>query len=212
MRTQKHAKAPGGGSQDAPPSRRQARYAVLAILSFGDELTGYAIRRRVGISFRYFFGELAHSQVYRELRQLEELGWVSARDSGAQGGAGRSYRISAAGLEELRAWAHSAQFDPPTLRFPIALKIWLGHLTGPQELQDALLRQQRYVDEMLDKIGRIERGAGTEPRYRYPELVNRWSRRIWEATRDATAELIDELAKLEAPPRARRTPGRRKRS
>ena len=198
-----------GTDPDRP--RRQARYAVLAILSFGDELTGYAIRRRVGISFRYFFGELAHSQVYRELRQLEELGWVSARDSGAQGGAGRSYRITAAGLEELRAWAHSAQFDPPTLRFPIALKIWLGHLTGPQELQDALLRQQRYVDEMLDKIGRIERGAGTEPRYRYPELVNRWSRRIWEATRDATSDLIDELAKLEAPPRAKRTPARRKR-
>lgn len=211
MPTRKNTTEPERSRPDAPQSRRQARYAVLAILSFGDELTGYAIRRRVGISFRYFFGELAHSQVYRELRQLEELGWVSARDSGARGGGGRSHRITAAGLEELRAWAHSAQFDPPTLRFPIALKIWLGHLTGPQELQDALLRQQRYIDEMLDKIGRIERGAGTEPRWRYPELVNRWSRRIWEATRDATAELVDELAKLEAPPRARRTPRRKSR-
>ena len=157
---------------------------ALVLLLDVSRLSPDAIRRRVGISFRYFFGELAHSQVYRKLRQLEELGWVSARDSGAQGGAGRSYRISAAGLEELRAWARSAQFDPPTLRFPIALKIWLGHLTGPQELQDALLRQQRYVEEMRPKMSFNQQtasfldflaGRESEPRVSRRERLDRWA-------------------------------------
>ena len=182
----------------APPFRGQARYAVLAALSFDDELSGYAIHQRVAIMFRYFFGNLAHSQVYRELRHLEALGWVSSRESGSVDRSVRAYRLTDDGRNELRAWAHSSRFDPPTLRFPVALKVWLGHLTEISDLRDALTRQQRYVEDMLDTIETINRGTSEEPRWRYPGLVNQWSRRIWEATQEATAELLAELDELEA--------------
>jgi DNA-binding PadR family transcriptional regulator len=188
------------GRNDAPPFRGNARYAVLATLSFGDELTGYAIHQRIAIMFRYFFGNLAHSQVYKELRHLEEMHWVSSTETGRADRPVRAYRLTDQGYAELRLWAHSAHFDPPTLRFPVALKVWLGHLTEVSDLREALTRQQRYGEDMLDTIEQINRGTSVEPRWRYPDLVNEWSRRIWEATQEATAELLAELDKLEAQP------------
>lgn len=185
------------GEQDVPPFRGQARYAVLATLSFGDELTGYAIHKRIEIMFRYFFGNLAHSQVYRELRLLEEKGWVASKETSDGDRPGRTYRLTGTGRDGLRAWAHAARLDPPTLRFPAALKVWLGHLTENAELRDALMRQQRYVQEMLDTIDQIDRRSIGESRWRYPRLVNDWSRRIWQATYEANAELLAALEKLE---------------
>jgi DNA-binding PadR family transcriptional regulator len=196
----------------ALPFRGQARYAVLAQLSFGDELTGYAIHKRTEFSFRYFFGDIALSQVYRELNQLEELGWVTARATGGGGDRpARVYRLNDEGRSALQAWANAARFDPPTIRFPAALKVWLGDLIEIGDMRDALVRQQRYVDDMLDTIEVVDRGTRDEPRWLYPALVSRWSRHIWEATRDATEELIAELDKLEATgtgPDKRTTPAR----
>jgi DNA-binding PadR family transcriptional regulator len=182
----------------ALPFRGQARYAVLAQLSFGDELTGYAIHKRTEFSFRYFFGDIALSQVYRELNQLEELGWVTARDTSGGDRPARVYRLNDEGRSALQAWANAARFDPPTIRFPAALKVWLGDLIEIGDMRDALVRQQRYVEDMLDTIEVVDRGTRDEPRWQYPALVSRWSRHIWEATRDATDELIAELDKLEA--------------
>jgi len=126
-----------------------------------------------------------------------ELGWVAARETGGGDRPARVYRLSDKGRSALQAWANAARFDPPTIRFPAALKVWLGHLIEIGDMRDALVRQQRNVEDMLDAI-EADRNIRDEPRWRYPALVNRWSRRIWEATREATGELIDELDKLEA--------------
>jgi hypothetical protein len=49
--------AGSSGASVAPvPFQGQARYAVLALLSFGDELTGYAIQQKTEYVFRHFFG------------------------------------------------------------------------------------------------------------------------------------------------------------
>jgi DNA-binding PadR family transcriptional regulator len=62
--------------------------------------------------------------VYRELSQLEDLGWVSFRQVGTDDRAARAYRLTDEGRDQLPAWASSARFDPPTLRFPVARKVW----------------------------------------------------------------------------------------
>jgi hypothetical protein len=82
--------AGSSGASVAPvPFRGQARYAVLALLSFGDELTGY-----------------------RELSQLEDQGWVSFREVGTDDRVARAYRLTDEGRDQLRACAGSARFDP----------------------------------------------------------------------------------------------------
>jgi DNA-binding PadR family transcriptional regulator len=185
-----------------PPFRGQARYAVMALLAFGDELTGYEIHQRTKYTFRYFFGDIAHSQVYRELTQLEELGWVSSQEISRQAVSDerpvRGYQLTAEGASQLAAWADSDRFDPPTLRFPATLKVWVGHLGDIHNLRLTLMRQRRYIEEMLDTIDIVDRGTREEERWLFPGLANRWSQRVWGATLEATTELLEELEKMEA--------------
>jgi len=49
-------------------------WAVLGLLSFGRELSGYELRKWADASIRFFYGSPAMSQIYRELRRLEAVG------------------------------------------------------------------------------------------------------------------------------------------
>jgi hypothetical protein len=81
----------------------------------------------------------------------------------------------------------------PTLQFPVALKVWLGHLTETGDMRGRPDAPAAYVEDTIDIVDQRTR---SDARWLYPGLVNRWSRRIWEATLEATAELI---TKLDAP-------------
>jgi DNA-binding PadR family transcriptional regulator len=197
------------------PFRGQARYAVMALLAFGDELTGYEIHQRTKYTFRYFFGDIAHSQVYRELTQLEELGWVSSQEISRQAASDvrlvRGYQLTPEGRSQLADWADSDRFDPPTLRFPTTLKVWVGHLGDIHNLRLTLMRERRYIEEMLDMIAIVDRGTREEERWLFPGLANRWSQRVWQATLEATTELLEEVEKIEADA-ATRSPRKTQRS
>ena len=47
-------------------------WAVLGELSFGRELSGYDIKKWADASLRFFYWSPAISQIYRELRRLED--------------------------------------------------------------------------------------------------------------------------------------------
>jgi DNA-binding PadR family transcriptional regulator len=55
-------------------------YAVLGLLSFGPELSGYELRQLALNSLRFFYWTPAQSQIYRELRRLAGLGYVTGRE------------------------------------------------------------------------------------------------------------------------------------
>ena len=55
-------------------------YAVLGLLSFGAELSGYELRQLALNSLRFFYWTPAQSQIYRELRRLSGLGYVTGRE------------------------------------------------------------------------------------------------------------------------------------
>ena len=63
-------------SQDIPVTG----YAILGLLTFGDELTGYEIKQRADITLRFYWVSPAMSQIYTELRRLltERLGYEAA--------------------------------------------------------------------------------------------------------------------------------------
>jgi DNA-binding PadR family transcriptional regulator len=75
-------------------------------------LTGDTIQQRTEYPFRHFFGNIALSQVYRELSQLEDQGWVSFCEVGIDDRVARAYRLTDEARDQLRAWASSARFDP----------------------------------------------------------------------------------------------------
>ncbi len=53
-------------SQDIPVTG----YAILGLLTFGDELTGYEIKQRADVTLRFYWVSPAMSQIYTELRRL----------------------------------------------------------------------------------------------------------------------------------------------
>ena len=74
-------------SQDLPTTS----YALLGLLTFGDDLTGYELKQRADSTLRFYWVSPAMSQVYTELSRLAEHGLVRARDAApAKHGAARS--------------------------------------------------------------------------------------------------------------------------
>ena len=80
-------------------------YAILGLLSFGEEFTGYELRRRALASLRYFFWSPAMSQVYTELRRLKGLGLVTERAARGARATGAARPVRMAGEVPLRKLA-----------------------------------------------------------------------------------------------------------
>ena len=86
------------------------RHALLAILAV-EPMTGYDLTKHFDRSAAYVW-HAPHSQIYPELRKLEDAGLVTA-ESVARGDHGikRTYSITDAGLTELIEWVE--ELDPP---------------------------------------------------------------------------------------------------
>ena len=76
-------------------------WAVLGMLSFGRELSGYDLKKWADSSLRFFYWSPASSQIYAELRRLERVGYVESRIAGAKRLERRRQREQAA-LDQLR--------------------------------------------------------------------------------------------------------------
>ena len=69
------AGVPHDDADAAPlPSLRATSWAVLGLLSFGEELSGYDLKKWADWSLRFFYWAPSYSQIYGELRKLEEIG------------------------------------------------------------------------------------------------------------------------------------------
>ena len=81
-------------------------YAILGMLCFERELTGYDAKKWADASLRHFYWAPATSHVYRELARLEDLGLVESRGATAdEPRTKRVYRITDAGRAAVTAWA-----------------------------------------------------------------------------------------------------------
>ena len=54
----------------AAPDLPITSYALLGLLTFGDELTGYELKQRADSTMRFYWTAPAMSQVYTELDRL----------------------------------------------------------------------------------------------------------------------------------------------
>ena len=81
-------------------------YALLGLLTFGDELTGYELKQRADNTLRFYWVAPAMSQIYSELARLTEPRAGRADHVDGRGPATTTYRITddgprgAAGLDD----------------------------------------------------------------------------------------------------------------
>jgi DNA-binding PadR family transcriptional regulator len=161
-------------SQDIPVTG----YAILGLLTFGDELTGYEIKQRADITLRFYWVSPAMSQIYTELRRLTDRGLVRA-DARQEGGREvTSYAITADGQTALRAWMDGTPAGFPVLKHTVLLRLLIGHATEPDHTRQMLHDYLGELDTALHDLAEVRealRGADRpgEP-FRFPSLVADW--------------------------------------
>jgi DNA-binding PadR family transcriptional regulator len=172
-------------------------YAVLGLLSFGRELSGYDVKKWADTILSLFYWSPAVSQVYGELKRLEELGFVTSREvSQDDQRTKRVYRITPEGLAELRSWALREEVEPPVLKHSTVLRVWLGHLGDPEQVADLVRRHVDLVTERLGHAAATLEAAGSREFGEYPVLVARWSVGYYEAELALAHELLRLLEDL----------------
>lgn len=170
-------------------------YALLGLLAFGQELSGYELKQWADSTLRFYWVSPAMSQIYTELARLDHRGLVSCRDdSGPSGGrVTRRYRISDAGRSELRAWLATSEPEFPVLKHPIALRLLLGHLVDPASVRTMLRGYLDQLSKQRDELQAVLDGIEGVPDFRFPELVARWGLQYYDGERTAVDGIVDQL-------------------
>ncbi|WP_369206710.1 PadR family transcriptional regulator [Streptomyces sp. PU-14G] len=191
------------------PERRPlppTSWAVLGLLSFEQELSGYDLKKWADWSLSFFYWSPSFSQIYSELKRLEGAGYVTSRSVPQATGNRdkRVYSITDAGRRAVREWARGAAVEPPVLKHGVMLRIWLGHLLEPDQARDILREHQANAAKMVHRAQLDAEGAEGEPSWAYPRLVLRWAERYYEAERRLAEDMLADLDELA---REQETPG-----
>lgn len=102
--------------QEAVPELPATSWAVLGLLSHGRELSGYDVKKWSDRSLGLFYWSPSFSQIYSELKRLENRGYATSRLVAPETGTRdkRVYRITDEGLAAVRTWARTAPSTRPS--------------------------------------------------------------------------------------------------
>jgi DNA-binding PadR family transcriptional regulator len=185
-------------SQDpAPVALPTTAYALLGLLTFGDELTGYELKQRADNTLRFYWVAPAMSQIYSELARLADQGLVASTTSHGLARRTTTYRITPAGEAALHAWMGEEPVDFPVLKHPVLLRLLVGHAGDPERIRAML---EEYVEQLaaaltdLHAVRESLRGADAPGEaFHYPSVVADWGLDYFAAetrhTRRALARL-----------------------
>ncbi|MEU1155660.1 helix-turn-helix transcriptional regulator [Streptomyces sp. NPDC005918] len=193
-RTTSHSTSPqqgGGAADELPPTA----WAVLGLLSFPGERTGYELKKWADASLRFFYWSPAISQIYAELRRLEALGYATSRRSGPEEPrAKRSYAITEEGRAALAAWAGGGRdAGPPVLKHPLLLRVWLGHLTAPDHLRALVAEHIAQTERELAEVREALALATGSEAWSHPQVALRWSERRLVAEVELAEAMLGDL-------------------
>jgi DNA-binding PadR family transcriptional regulator len=192
-----------GGNADlqaadiALPKIPATAWAVLGILSFGRELTGYDIKNWSDAILHFFYWSPATSQIYTELRRLEDLGLVSSRTVARDEVRDKTvYAITPIGTEALRSWQATVDAEAPVLKHGVLLRIWLGHLAEPDRLREQIAEHHARLLAELAAAKESQEQADAQPEWAYPALVASWAVRRIESEIELTDSMLIDLDRL----------------
>lgn len=165
-------------------------YALLGLLSFDRELSGYDLKKWADASLRFFYWSPAVSQIYGELKRLDTLGYVTSREVPQDTArTKRVYRITDQGRDALITWVEHDDVEPPVLKHSPLLRVWLGHLSSPARLRTVLESHREHAVRMRDDAREAAAFSADVPDMAFPAMVTAWSSRYY----DREIEMIDEL-------------------
>jgi DNA-binding PadR family transcriptional regulator len=131
------------------------RHALLALLSEGPK---YGLR--LGREFEARTGDvwpLNSGQVYTTLQRLERDGFVES--DGAGDGPQKSFRITAAGIEELQAWLRPEAGTPAPPRDELVIKVLVALRLPDVDIVDLVQSHRRHLVEVMHQYTRLKEDA-----------------------------------------------------
>ncbi|MFD4351749.1 PadR family transcriptional regulator [Nocardia sp. NPDC058519] len=176
------------------PNLPPTSWAVLAMLSYEEEVSGYDLKKWADWSLRYFYWTPSYSQIYAELKKLEQHGFASSRlDPDNVMRARRLYQITADGRAAVTTWWNKAPVDPSVLKHHVLVRVMFGHLGSPDRLKQILRDHIADVDELEKRAAIDAEAAKSEPGWAYSQIVLQWAQRHYAAERDLAQQLIDDI-------------------
>ena len=175
-------------------------YALLGLLTFGDELTGYELKQRADVTLRFYWVSPAMSQIYSELARLAGRGLVATVEDG---GDTTRYRITDEGRAVVRAWMTETPAGFPVLKHPVALRLLMGHLSDPDTTR-AMLEQ--YVADLAaarrDLAAVRESLVGADApgeAFHHPSLVAEWGLSYFDSEARIARRTMRRMAAADEP-------------
>lgn len=130
------------------------RHALLALLS-AQPMTGYDVYRYFDSSLSYVW-HAPHTQIYPELRRLEDSGLVRSEEiSRGERGRKRRYHISAAGLDEFRRWVNEPlplQRERDAHKLKAAYFEWAEPAAARRQLQAHIAHYELWAQQWEDLV------------------------------------------------------------
>jgi DNA-binding PadR family transcriptional regulator len=188
-----------GAAGAALPGLPATSWAVLGLLSFGEELSGYDLKKWSDWSLRFFYWSPSFSQIYSELKRLEKAGFATSRLVAQETGTRdkRVYRITDPGMDAVRKWAREAPVDPPVLKHGPMLRVWLGHLLEPEQMREVLVQHREFAEKMRRRAVADVEGAKGEAAWAYPTLTLKWAERYYASERDLANGMLADIEEIE---------------
>jgi DNA-binding PadR family transcriptional regulator len=176
-------------------------YALLGLLTFGDELTGYELKQRADSTLRFYWVAPAMSQIYTELTRLTEHGHVEPVTRAGEGRQTTTYRITHAGERALREWVDEARVGFPTLKHTVLLRLLVGHASEPERMRQLLEEYAAQLAGALRDLHAVRdslRGAdGPGQPFFYPSVVADWGLDYFAAETRHTKRALARLGEVE---------------
>jgi PadR family transcriptional regulator AphA len=136
--------------------------AVLGLLAWKGEATGYELHKLAGGSVGYIWAP-ARSQLYAVLKRLAAAGFVDGRHVvQADRPDKQIFHLTEAGMATLRAWLDQVEPIEPEDRDGILLKLFFGAFGDPEAGRRQLLDYRRRVEQRLATYRAIERTLDDE--------------------------------------------------
>lgn len=174
-------------------------YAVLGLLSFGRDLSGYELRQWALGSLRFFYWSPAQSQIYRELRRLEAEGYVTSEAVEQHDRPDKKvYSLTDDGQRELCRWIDEAPVERPVIKHPVALRMFLGHLTGPHRLRELLEEHRRSLDSILEELESTAIALEDDPTAQFARKVAQWGMHFYGGDLSGTDEVLADREEIQA--------------
>ena len=130
------------------PEAYPITYGILGLLAFWGPMSGYDIKHIFDHTLAPMWGA-AHSQIYKELRRMKELGWVDMEREEQEARPDRKvYSITDNGSSALREW-QAQPADVFQLRDELLLKVLFGTFAAPGDLAQNLRAAVAYHEMRL---------------------------------------------------------------